>query len=97
MVDNLLKKVNGLKPIADELGVPLSQLAIVSSVIIGATKVSQVSLICYLIMILLYILHALAFVLHNSDLSTSLFRLRHYPLIGEDDFKHACFISTTSV
>lgn len=46
-----MKKVNGLKPIADELGVPLSQLAIawcaanpnVSSVITGATKESQVS------------------------------------------------------
>ena len=48
----MLKKVNGLKPIADELGVPLSQLAIawcaanpnVSSVITGVTKESQVSL-----------------------------------------------------
>lgn len=47
----MLRKVNGLKPIADELGVPLSQLAIawcsanpnVSSVITGATKESQVS------------------------------------------------------
>lgn len=47
----MLKKVNGLKPIADELGVPLSQLAIawcasnpnVSSVITGATKEYQVS------------------------------------------------------
>lgn len=49
----MLRKVNGLKPIADELGVPLSQLAIawcaanpnVSSVITGATKESQVSFI----------------------------------------------------
>lgn len=47
----MLRKVDGLKPIADELGVPLSQLAIawcaanpnVSSVICGATKESQVS------------------------------------------------------
>lgn len=53
LVDDVLKKVNGLKPIADELGVPLSQLAIawcaanpnVSSVITGATKESQVSFI----------------------------------------------------
>lgn len=52
LVDDVLKKVNGLKPIADELGVPLAQLAIawcaanpnVSSVITGATKESQVSL-----------------------------------------------------
>jgi aryl-alcohol dehydrogenase-like predicted oxidoreductase len=51
LVDDVLKKVEGLKPIADELGVPLSQLAIawcaanpnVSSVITGATKESQVS------------------------------------------------------
>lgn len=51
LVDDVLKKVDGLKPIADELGVPLSQLAIawcaanpnVSSVITGATKESQVS------------------------------------------------------
>nr|TKR79716.1 putative voltage-gated potassium channel subunit beta [Populus alba] len=50
LVDDVLKKVNGLKPIADELGVPLSQLAIawcaanpnVSSVITGATKESQI-------------------------------------------------------
>ncbi|KAI4311374.1 hypothetical protein MLD38_036277 [Melastoma candidum] len=50
LVDDVLRKVNGLKPIADELGVPLSQLAIawcaanpnVSSVITGATKESQV-------------------------------------------------------
>ncbi|KAL0376883.1 UNVERIFIED_CONTAM: putative voltage-gated potassium channel subunit beta [Sesamum calycinum] len=47
LVDDVLKKVNGLKPIADELGVPLSQLAIawcasnVSSVITGATKEAQ--------------------------------------------------------
>lgn len=47
----MLKKVNGLKPIADELGVSLAQLAIawcatnpnVSAVITGATKESQVS------------------------------------------------------
>lgn len=53
LVDDVLRKVNSLKPIADELGVPLSQLAIawcasnpnVSSVITGATKESQVSLI----------------------------------------------------
>jgi voltage-dependent potassium channel beta subunit len=50
LVDDVLKKVEGLKPIADELGVPLSQLAIawcaanpnVSSVITGATKESQI-------------------------------------------------------
>ncbi|KAG9145696.1 hypothetical protein Leryth_026576 [Lithospermum erythrorhizon] len=50
LVDDVLKKVDGLKPIADELGVPLSQLAIawcasnpnVSSVITGATKLSQI-------------------------------------------------------
>ncbi|KAK4406048.1 putative voltage-gated potassium channel subunit beta [Sesamum angolense] len=50
LVDDVLKKVNGLKPIADELGVPLSQLAIawcasnpnVSSVITGATKEAQI-------------------------------------------------------
>lgn len=46
LVDDVLKKVDGLQPIADELGVPLSQLAIawcaanpnVSSVICGVTK-----------------------------------------------------------
>ena len=56
LVDDVLKKVNGLKPIADELGVPLSQLAIawcasnpnVSSVITGATKESQVSIYRYI-------------------------------------------------
>ncbi|KAJ3689066.1 hypothetical protein LUZ61_018230 [Rhynchospora tenuis] len=50
LVDDVLRKVNGLKPIADGLGVPLSQLAIawcasnpnVSSVITGATKESQI-------------------------------------------------------
>ncbi|XP_019180726.1 PREDICTED: probable voltage-gated potassium channel subunit beta isoform X2 [Ipomoea nil] len=50
LVDDVLKKVNGLKPIADELGVTLAQLAIawcatnpnVSSVITGATKESQI-------------------------------------------------------
>ncbi|KAG1361425.1 putative voltage-gated potassium channel subunit beta [Cocos nucifera] len=50
LVDDVLRKVNGLKPIADELGVPLSQLAIawcasnpnVSAVITGATKESQI-------------------------------------------------------
>lgn len=59
LVDDVLKKVNGLKPIADELGVSLAQLAIawcatnpnVSSVITGATKESQVCplfpLVCY--------------------------------------------------
>ncbi|RWW21558.1 hypothetical protein GW17_00014292 [Ensete ventricosum] len=54
LVNDTLRKVNGLKPIADELGVPLSQLAIawcasnphVSSVITGATKESQVCDIC---------------------------------------------------
>ncbi|KAE8685592.1 hypothetical protein F3Y22_tig00111095pilonHSYRG00177 [Hibiscus syriacus] len=48
LVDVVLKKVNGMKPISDELGVPLAQLAIawcaanpnVSSVITGATKES---------------------------------------------------------
>ncbi|KAF5464922.1 hypothetical protein F2P56_014959 [Juglans regia] len=48
--DELLRKVEGLKPIAEELGVPLSQLAIawcasnpnVSSVITGATKKFQI-------------------------------------------------------
>ena len=51
LVDDVLKKVSGLKPIADELGVTLAQLAIawcasnpnVSSVITGATRESQVS------------------------------------------------------
>lgn len=51
----MLKKVDGLRPIADELGVPLSQLAIawcasnpnVSSVITGATKESQVSIMAH--------------------------------------------------
>ncbi|KAH0462683.1 hypothetical protein IEQ34_010258 [Dendrobium chrysotoxum] len=50
LVDDVLGKVNGLKPIADELGVTLAQLAIawcasnpnVSSVITGATKESQI-------------------------------------------------------
>lgn len=50
--DEVLNKVNALQPIANELGVPLAQLAIawcasnpnVSSVITGATKVDQVSL-----------------------------------------------------
>ncbi|KAH9681122.1 hypothetical protein WN943_029459 [Citrus x changshan-huyou] len=50
LVDDVLNKVNRLKPIADELGVPLAQLAIawcasnpnVSSVITGATKESQI-------------------------------------------------------
>ncbi|CAL5359545.1 unnamed protein product [Camellia sinensis] len=50
LVKDVLKKVNGLKPIADELGVPLSQLAItwcatnpnVSFVITGAAKESQI-------------------------------------------------------
>lgn len=58
----MLKKVDGLKPIADELGVPLSQLAIawcaanpnVSSVICGATKESQVSSFSCLRRLLLY-------------------------------------------
>lgn len=50
LVDETLRKVNGLKPIAAELGVSLAQLSIawcasnpnVSSVITGATKESQV-------------------------------------------------------
>ncbi|KAJ0463530.1 putative NADP-dependent oxidoreductase domain-containing protein [Helianthus annuus] len=50
LVDDVLKKVRNLKPIADELNVPMSQLAIawcaanpnVSSVITGATKESQI-------------------------------------------------------
>ncbi|KAL8122016.1 putative voltage-gated potassium channel subunit beta [Apium graveolens] len=50
LVDDVLKKVKGLQPIAAELGVPLAQLAIawcaanpnVSSVITGATKVHQI-------------------------------------------------------
>jgi len=50
LVDDVLRKVNGLKPIADELNVPLSQLAIawcasnpnVSSVITGATKEARI-------------------------------------------------------
>ncbi|XP_075473484.1 putative voltage-gated potassium channel subunit beta [Primulina tabacum] len=50
LVDDVLRKVNGVKPIADELGVPLSQLAIawcasnpnISSVITGATKEAQI-------------------------------------------------------
>ncbi|PWA27982.1 hypothetical protein CTI12_AA627520 [Artemisia annua] len=52
LVDDVLKKVRNLKPIADELDVPMSQLAIawcaanpnVSSVITGATKEYQVRL-----------------------------------------------------
>lgn len=50
LVDDILTKVDGLRPIAKELGVPMSQLAIawvaknpnVSSVITGATKEHQV-------------------------------------------------------
>ncbi|KAL3697290.1 hypothetical protein R1sor_011366 [Riccia sorocarpa] len=50
LVDEVLSKVDALKPIAQDLGVPLSQLAIawcasnpsVSSVITGATKEAQV-------------------------------------------------------
>nr|AAC50046.1 potassium channel beta subunit protein [Oryza sativa Japonica Group] len=50
LVDDTLRKVNGLKPIASELGVSLAQLAIawcasnpnVSSVITGATKENQI-------------------------------------------------------
>ncbi|KAG6471720.1 hypothetical protein ZIOFF_069166 [Zingiber officinale] len=50
LADDILRKVNGLRPIAEELGVPLSQLAIawcaanpnVSTVITGATKESQI-------------------------------------------------------
>eukprot|EP00249_Psilotum_nudum_P008524 c21340_g1_i1 orf=450-1460(-) len=50
LVDDILKKIEGLTPIAQELGVPLSQLAIawcasnpnVSSVITGATKEYQI-------------------------------------------------------
>ena len=52
LVDDILTKVDGLRPIAKELGVPMSQLAIawvaknpnVSSVITGATKEHQVIL-----------------------------------------------------
>ena len=62
MVDDVLRKVNGLKPIADELGVPLSQLAIawcasnpnVSSVITGATKESQV---CIMLILIFFVLN----------------------------------------
>ncbi|XP_078440056.1 potassium channel beta subunit 1 [Wolffia australiana] len=51
LIDDVFKKVDGLKPIAAALGVPLSQLAIawcltnpnVSSVITGATKESQIT------------------------------------------------------
>lgn len=54
-MDDVLKKVKNLKPIADELKVPLSQLAIawcaanpnVSSVITGATKEYQVRSHCF--------------------------------------------------
>ncbi|KAG6473515.1 probable voltage-gated potassium channel subunit beta [Zingiber officinale] len=50
LAGDILRKVNGLRPIAEELGVPLSQLAIawcaanpnVSTVITGATKESQI-------------------------------------------------------
>jgi len=50
LVDDVLKKVDGLKPIAAELDVPLAQLAIawcasnpnVSTVITGSTKESQI-------------------------------------------------------
>ncbi|KAI4983097.1 probable voltage-gated potassium channel subunit beta [Hordeum vulgare subsp. vulgare] len=50
LVDDTLRKVNGLKPIASELGVSMAQLGIawcasnpnVSSVITGATKESQI-------------------------------------------------------
>lgn len=60
LVDDVLKKVTGLKPIADELGVPLSQLAIawcasnpnVSSVITGATKEYQVIIMCLYFLVL---------------------------------------------
>ncbi|PPD98208.1 hypothetical protein GOBAR_DD04779 [Gossypium barbadense] len=49
LIDDMLRKFNGLKPIVDELGIPLAQLAIVwcaanpnvSSVITAATKESQ--------------------------------------------------------
>jgi aryl-alcohol dehydrogenase-like predicted oxidoreductase len=52
LVDDILSKVEKLKPIAAELNVPMSQLAIawcaknpnVSSVITGATKEYQVTL-----------------------------------------------------
>ncbi|KAM7262600.1 hypothetical protein ACFE04_000283 [Oxalis oulophora] len=51
LADDVLRKVNGLTPIADELGVTLAQLSLawcavnpnVSSVITGATKESQVA------------------------------------------------------
>lgn len=57
LVDDTLRKVKGLKPIADKLDVPLAQLAIawcasnpnVSSVITtGATKESQVHVLYHL-------------------------------------------------
>ncbi|XLR53852.1 hypothetical protein S83_004524, partial [Arachis hypogaea] len=65
LVDDVLKKVDGLKPIADELGVPLSQLAIawcaanpnVSSVITGATKESQVAGTKLFLCFLFHLLH----------------------------------------
>lgn len=55
LVEDVLKKVDALKPIAKELDVSLPQLAIawcasnpnVSSVITGATKEYQVRLIYY--------------------------------------------------
>ncbi|KAL5990165.1 ATP-sensitive inward rectifier potassium channel 1 [Asimina triloba] len=55
LVDDVLRKVKALAPIADELHVPLSQLAIawcaanpnVSSVITGATKESQAAVLAF--------------------------------------------------
>lgn len=55
LVDDILTKVDGLRPIAKELRVPMSQLAIawvaknpnVSSVITGATKEHQVICKCF--------------------------------------------------
>lgn len=72
LVDDVLKKVNRLKPIADELGVPLSQLAIawcasnpnVSSVITGATKEAQVSIMSF--SLYMSLLCALKFCLFHS-------------------------------
>lgn len=72
LANDVLKKVDGLKPIADELGVPLSQLAIawcasnpnVSSVITGATKEAQVSIILYHFHVFALCLNCMLHVLH---------------------------------
>jgi aryl-alcohol dehydrogenase-like predicted oxidoreductase len=55
LVDDILEKVEKLKPIAESLGVSLAQLAIawcilnpnVSTVITGASKVNQVLVIIF--------------------------------------------------